>query len=223
MSSRPLLLGHRGDKAFGENSLAAFDRALDAGCGGFEFDVRLTSAGRLVICHDETVNGVVVSRAGAADLLELTDLPAVLRRFSRRAFLDIEIKVAGIEAQVAKALAELPPERGCVVSSFPPEVIRELKARAEVPLGIICKTRRQLAGWRELPVEYVIAHKSLLTEKLIQSVHDAGRRIFVWTVNDSASMERMARWGVDGIISDYPDRLVRALTRVATAAPAVRS
>ena len=222
MSLRPLLLGHRGGKAAGENSLAAFDRALDAGCDGFEFDVRVTSAGRLVICHDEKVNGLVVSRASASDLLELTDLPAVLRRFSRRAFLDIEIKVAGIESQIAKALAELPPERGCVVSSFLPEVVRKLKAHTGVPLGIICQTRRRLADWRELPVAYVIVHKSLLTEKLIQQVHEVGRRIFVWTVNDAASMRRMTKWGVDGIISDYPERLVRALAHVVTAAPAVR-
>jgi glycerophosphoryl diester phosphodiesterase len=88
----------------------------------------------------------------------------------------------------------------------------ELKARSGiVPVGIICEKRSQLAHWNELPVEYVMAHEALIDEELIQAVQEAGRRIFAWTVNDKRSMVRLAGWGIDGVISDDTQLLVRTL------------
>ena len=64
----PLLLGHRGARASAgipENTLASFDLALQHGCDGFEFDVRLTACGTAVVCHDAKVGGITVARAQA--------------------------------------------------------------------------------------------------------------------------------------------------------------
>ena len=217
MPPRPLLLGHRGVrgiKSIPENTAAAFDRSLEAGCDGFEFDVRLTACARIVVCHDATVEGITVSAADAAQLCHLPQLHHVLRRYRRRGFLDIEIKTTGMEAKVLTALREYPMERDYVVSSFLPDVVLGLKARsATVPVGIICQTPRQLVAWRKLPADYVIVHESLVTQKLIQFVHSAGRKIFVWTVNDKPSMLRLAGWGVDAIISDKPQLLGKTLGR----------
>src|SRR5205823_13171663 len=86
-----------------------------------------------------------------------------------------------------------------VVSSFIPDVVLELKTRsAAIPLGIICEKRAQLARWPGLPVEYVIAHESLVDEHLIAEVRKARRRLFIWTVNDRNNMLRAAKWGVEG-------------------------
>jgi glycerophosphoryl diester phosphodiesterase len=66
MHHRPLLLGHRGlrvPQAPPENTFAAFDLALQHGCDGFEFDVRLTGDGRAVICHDPWAQGIVIAEA----------------------------------------------------------------------------------------------------------------------------------------------------------------
>ena len=88
----------------------------------------------------------------------------------------------------------------------------ELKARsAVVPVGIICQKAGQLMQWRSLPVDYVIVHYSLLTSKLVRVIHAAGRKILVWTVNDTKSMQRFAGWGVDGIISDDTQLLAKTL------------
>jgi glycerophosphoryl diester phosphodiesterase len=62
-------------------------------------------------------------------------------------------------------------------------------------------------------VDYVIVHKALVTRKLVQSVHEAGRRMLVWTVNDKVTMLRLAGWGVDGIISDNTRLLVETLSK----------
>jgi len=70
-----------------------------------------------------------------------------------------------------------------------------------------------LVRWRKLPVEYVIVHRSLLTRKLVRLIHEAGRKVFVWTVNDEFSMLRFRGWGVDGIISDNTRLLGKVFTR----------
>src|SRR6266581_1694160 len=144
MSDIPLLLGHRGARAFTsipENSFASFDLAIEQGCDGFEFDVRLTGCGRALVCHNPKIGSVTVSRARAN---QLRDLP-------------------------------------------------------------------QLARWPGLPVKYVIAHESLVDEQLIAEVRKAGRRLFIWTVNDRNNMLRAAKWGVEGIISDETELLVNTL------------
>lgn len=213
MANLPLLLGHRGSRALAsvpENSRAAFDLALKHGCDGFEFDVRLTADQHAVLCHDAFSRGISLAKANFAECRHLVSLDDVLALFSKRAFLDIEIKVLGLEGEVLSAIRTYPPERGYVVSSFLPEVLVGIRARdAEVPLGIICD--QGLPPWRELPIHYLIPHRSLVTPGLVKSVHNEGRNLFTWTVNDKDSMLHFAKWGVDGIISDKTDLLVKTL------------
>jgi glycerophosphoryl diester phosphodiesterase len=206
MPHSPVLLGHRGSRfasSVAENTVAAFDLALKHGCDGFEFDVRLTASGRAVICHDPTVRGVTVAKAQSRQLRQLPVLRDVLKRYAKRAFLDIELKVLGLDSELLIALQEHPPARGYVVSSFLPEVLNDLRLRSgETPLGLICERRKQLDRWQKLPVECVIAHSSLITQDLVKELHDAGKRLIAWTVNDAPSMLRLAEWDIDGIISD---------------------
>jgi len=213
MSELPLLLGHRGSRASSsvpENTPASFDLALEHGCDGFEFDVRLTGCGRSVVCHDAKVDGITVAQATAGQLLHLPLLDDVLQRYGQPAFLDIELKVPGLESKVLNSLRECRLEEDYVVSSFLPEVVMELKTRsAKVQTGIICDKATQLAGWRDTTAEYVIPHHTLVTRKLLDEVHRAGRKLFAWTVNDPKAMLRLADWGADGIISDDTELLVQ--------------
>lgn len=215
MLHRPLLLGHRGtcgSPGVPENTFASFDLALEHGCGGFEFDVRETACGKAVVCHDAKVGKITISRAPASRLPDLPRLNQVLQRYGPHAFLDIELKVKDLESKVLAALHEFPATRGYVVSSFLPEVVMEMEARsASVNTGIICESPSQLARWPELPVDYVIAHHALVDEKLVREIHWAGVKVLVWTVNEPEAMQRFAAMGVDGIISDRTDLLVRTL------------
>jgi glycerophosphoryl diester phosphodiesterase len=217
-SARPLLLGHRGaraNKSIPENTLDSFDQALADGCDGFEFDVRLTADGEAVVCHDPKVGAAEIARSNRSALPDLPRLDRVLKRYRRNAFLDIELKVAGLEKQVAELLHQYSIRRGFVVSSFLPAVLRNLHTEDQtIPLGLICETRRQLEHWRELPVEYVIVRYSLAEQKLIREIHDAGKKTFVWTVNDKVMAKKFADFGVDGIISDDTRMLKRTLLRV---------
>jgi glycerophosphoryl diester phosphodiesterase len=210
MENRPLLLGHRGaraEKSIPENTLASFDLALADGCDGFEFDVRLTVDGQAVVCHDATTRGLRIAES-SAQAVTLPQLGEVLTRYQRTAFLDIELKVAGLENITANLLHNLVPARGFVVSSFLPEVLRAVHdLDATVPLGLICETRAQLSDWHRLPVEYVIPHYKLVRQDSVARIRTAGKKIFVWTLNLPADMKRFLKWGVDGIISDHPKRL----------------
>lgn len=212
MNSRPLLLGHRGaraDKSIPENTLASFDQALADGCDGFEFDVRVTADGEAVVCHDEKVGSIEVALADGGALADLPRLDQVLRRYQRSAFLDIELKVAGLEKGIAELLRRYKIRRGFVVSSFLPGVLRDLHAMDQsIPLGLICETRKQLQLWSELPVDYVIVRYSLAGRRVIREMQDAGKKVFVWTVNNRTTAKKFAEWGVDGIISDERRRYV---------------
>lgn len=213
MSDLPLLLGHRGSRVKSpvpENTLASFDLALAHGCDGFELDVRSTSSGRGVICHDPEVDGVVVCQATDDQLVHLPLLDDVLQRYAQRAFLDIELKVPGLESKVLGSLREHRMKENYVVSSFIPEVVMELKTRtASIHVGIICDKPNQLAYWRENSVEYLIPHYGLVTRALVQEAHNEGSKLLAWTVNDSKAMLRLADWEVDGIISDDTKLLVQ--------------
>lgn len=200
----PLLLGHRGaraQKTIPENTLASFDRALADGCDGFEFDVRLTADRRAVICHDAKVERVQIARAHADELTGLPWLEHVLARY-RSSFLDIELKVRGLERIVVERLREFQPEH-FVISSFLPEALKALhRLDPGLPLGLICETRTQLDRWRRLPVQYVIPHYKITGRTRIRELHAAKKNVLVWTVNRAATMRRFAGWGIDGIISD---------------------
>jgi glycerophosphoryl diester phosphodiesterase len=211
VSRRPLLLGHRGARAvksIPENTLASFDRALADGCDGFEFDVRLTADGEAVVCHDPRAGNIEIAAAARDELKVLPSLQKVLERYQQSAFLDIEVKVSGLERTVVGLLGKYPP-RGFVLSSFLPEVLRAVRAaKPAIPLGLICENQSELGSWRELPVEYVIPHHRLLTRSLLDELKAADRKVVVWTVNQREEMERLAEWGVHGIISD-DTRLLR--------------
>jgi glycerophosphoryl diester phosphodiesterase len=215
MRNRPLLLGHRGVRAIAsiaENTYPSFDRALADGCDGFEFDMRLTKDHRAVICHDGKFRGLAIERENRAHFPELLVLEDVLSRYSEKAFLDIELKVPGLEKNTAVALRSHPPARGCTVSSFLPEVLRRFREQDhDIPLGFICDRRDALEEWRKLEVEYVIPKYKLVTRELLKQVHDEGKKMLVWTVNRRADMLRCAEWEVDGVISDDTSLLVRTL------------
>jgi glycerophosphoryl diester phosphodiesterase len=214
-NSRPLLLGHRGAgarKVIPENTLASFDQALADGCDGFEFDVRLTEDGEPVLSHDPRFGKYKIERTLAQQLSTLPRLRDVLKRYQEKAFLDIEVKVKGLERTIVDLFLRHKPRKGCVVSSFLPGAIKTLHGHdATIPLGLICETPTQLRQWTELPVAYVIPQHELVDAELIRKVKGAGKKIIVWTVDDSADMQQFAADGVDGIISDNTKLLCQTL------------
>jgi glycerophosphoryl diester phosphodiesterase len=139
-------------------------------------------------------------------------LEDVLDHYAGSAFLNIEVKVRGMEQLVARAVKRTRPRRGYFISSFLPSVVRKLHALdSSLVLGTLAQTRWQLRRWRLLPTTYVVPHYRLLSRRLIKKLHTAGKTVVTWTVNDSRQMLRAAKMGVDGIISDDTKLLVETL------------
>ncbi len=186
-----LLLGHRGARNYApENTIDAFELALQHGCDGIEFDVRLTLDHHAAVCHDRHYHGFEVARTAFSSLLACAVLPSleyVLAQFHARSFLYIELKVPGLEQITLDAIKNHPPQRGYVVASFLPEVVTAVHALdPSIPLGIICGRSHEFALWPKLPIAYVMSRYTLATRKL-------------------------AEYGVDGMMSDDTRLLCRTL------------
>lgn len=221
-----LLLGHRGCRGqFIENTFEAFDHALASGCDGFEFDVRRSADCVPVIWHDARLRGRAISRHSFVSLRErcliarrlpprpaipLCDLEALLARYSQLAWLDIELKVRGVEAQVAELLRRYPPARGFVVSSFRRRVLLELhRIDPGLPLGLIFDRMPLARIRRALPIQWVMPKAHLITAARVRQLHSEGLRVLTWTVNQPHAIRRLAEAGVDGMIGDDPILLAR--------------
>lgn len=209
---RPLLLGHRGASKYApENTLAAFDLALQHGCDGFEFDLRYSGDSRCVVCHDAVYKRRKIDRRSFAEL----GLPAgedVICKYASRAFLDVELKVAG-ELRPIVGLLEKFDRTRFVISSFLPDVLSAVFDRnQELPLGLICENIRQFRRWPSLAIGALMLHRKLASRYTIDELHAAGKRVFVWTVNEQRQMLEFADRGVDGLISDDTRLLAQTLS-----------
>jgi glycerophosphoryl diester phosphodiesterase len=223
-----LLLGHRGCRTeFTENTFAAFDHALESGCDGFEFDVRLSADAVPVIWHDARLRGRFISRQGFESLCErcstatrlprrkaidLCQLEEVLARYAHVGWMDIELKVRGLEAQVAELLRRYRPARGFVISSFRRSVLLELhRVDPSLPLAFIFDRMPRAKVWRELPIQFVKPSVRLVTSARVRQFHADGKKVLTWTVNHPSAMRRLSEAGVDGMIGDDPAMLARTL------------
>jgi glycerophosphoryl diester phosphodiesterase len=219
-----LLLGHRGCRGnFTENTFAAFDHAIESGCDGFELDVRRTADAVPLIWHDARLRGRFISRQLFGSLcercsvagrlprrpaIELCQLEAVLARYAHVAWMDIELKVRGLEEQVAGLLQRYPPSRGFVVSSFRRPVLLELhRIDPSLPLAFIFDRMPRVKVWSELPIQFVKPSVRLVTAARVRQFHADGKKVLTWTVNRPAAMNRLIEAGVDGMIGDDPAML----------------
>jgi len=221
-----LLLGHRGCRGeFMENTFAAFDHALASGCDGFELDVRLTADAVPVVWHDARLRGHFISRQNfellqtkcliarrlpRRPVIALCQLEEVLARYSQVAWMDIELKVRGLEARVAALLQRYRPVRGFVVSSFRRTVLLDLhRIDPGLPLAFIFDRMPRGRVWRSLPIEYVKPSIRLVTAARVNQFHAAGKKVLTWTVNKPSVMHRLVEAGVDGMIGDDPMALTK--------------
>ncbi|HEY2235692.1 MAG TPA: glycerophosphodiester phosphodiesterase [Candidatus Angelobacter sp.] len=220
MPAKLLLLGHRGARLYApENTIAAFDLSLKHGVDGFEFDVRCTRGKESIVCHDRKFNRMAVRTRTLEQIHAKCSIDGkppcledVLELYSRKAFLNIEVKVRGMEQVVVDAVKRFPPQRGYFISSFLPSVVRKLHALdSSLVVGAISKSYWHLRRWKALPVSYVVPHFGLLTPKLVDELHVASKTVITWTVNDPSKMLQAAAMGVDGIISDDTKLLVKTL------------
>ncbi|NWF94647.1 MAG: glycerophosphodiester phosphodiesterase [Candidatus Thorarchaeota archaeon] len=225
---RPLVIGHRGaPRQAPENTIRSFETAYSAGADWVELDVQQTSDGRLVCIHDYDLTrlcGVEVQVA-ETDYAELSKydigsgervplLSQVLDLCTGARGVNVELKVPGVEIEVAELLRERGLVKRSIVSSFfHAALVTMHEVAPEVKTAILYNSPM------EDPVEAALrVHASAvnppvdtLDRRLVDRAHERGLRVYPWTVNDEAGMLRLVSWGTDGIITDVPDVCARAV------------
>ena len=236
---RPLVLGHRGARhAAPENTLAAFDLAIEEGADGVELDVRLAHDDEVVVMHDVSLarvtGGLDERPVDALDSFELAQIdvgggehPPTLRQVldwarSRRTRLNVELKhdgsrTEGLAARVVELVRACAPLEGRVLlSCFHPGLVRKLARLApDIPVAWLVHRRqrafREGRGWKALGAAGINPEHALVTPGRMARWRDEGALINVWTVNEPDDALRLASLGVDTLISDTPGRILAAL------------
>ncbi len=232
---RPHIGAHRGASARApENTLAAFQAALDDGADLVELDVHLTRDGGLAVIHDatteratgvgrvvaetdmETLRGLDAGRhkgpAWTRQGIGIPELGDVFALLAGRMLVNVEVKSGGDALPpLARRIAAYGMADRVVVSSFDAEVVRAAGTmEPRVLTGLLVD---QAAPD---PIRATQAHGAALlhmahrciTPELVGRAHERGIRVLAWTVNDPAEMRRLAALDLDAILSDDP-RLLR--------------
>jgi glycerophosphoryl diester phosphodiesterase len=231
---KPIIVGHRGACGLApENTLAAFQVAANLGIDGVEFDVQLTKDGHPIVFHDDEVQRVTDGTGQVIDLtlseLETLDAGATFapqfrgeRIASLREALDflrgadlllfIELKAPwrypGIEEAVVNLVREFELVDRALVSTFHYPALYALHGLApEIALAELWFDR--LPHDDEITFNTIDALDSLCTPEQIARLHRRGVTVTAWTVNDLDLARDLMNAGIDGLTTDYPDRLLR--------------
>lgn len=231
-----LRIGHRGAAGtYPENTMASFRRAVELGAQGIEFDVHLTADGRVVVIHDpfldRTTSGT--GRVGDLTLSELQELdagawkggqfagewPPSLDELFQWAPPDLQLFVEvkggsdvypGIEQILLDMIADYNVRERVQFSSFDHEALRRLRALdPTVPIGMLYVGELPDAVAQALAMGANALHPKHtdVTPELVAQAHAAGLTVNTWTVNQPEDITRIRACGVDGIMSDFPERL----------------
>lgn len=229
MFYKPLVIGHRG--AMGhetENTLASVKKAMDLGVDMIEIDVFKLQSGEVVVFHDETVDrltngGGRIEDYNIFDLRQLKldgnqsipMLQDVLKLIDNKVKLNIELKGKETSDRVNFIINYYVNEKGWamenfLISSFHWDELKEMRRlNASVPIAILTEgdPLDALPVAQELEAVAINPNYKQLTQENIDKIQDSGFKIYVWTVNDVKDVTAMKELGVDGIITNYPERI----------------
>ncbi len=235
LSAETFVFAHRGaSRRHRENTLEAFQDAIDLDVDGIELDVRRTRDGVLVVHHNARVQRSArwIKNLGYDEILlqatrrgyHLPTLEEALRLCAGRVALDIELKESGYEDEVVSLAQRYCSLRHVAFTSFRPSVVtavREAAPRAIIGLIVGTMAPTALRGRlrrgalttrvRNLGADFIAPHRHLVTPAFCRRMADENLPIVTWTVNRVAVARRLAERGTAVIITDVPDRLMPAL------------
>ena len=218
MTTRPLIIAHRGFSArYMENTLASVRGALRLGVDFVEIDVQETRDGELIVFHDYRLNRLCGVRGRVRDKTlaeiqrwspQVPTLREVLRACRGRARVLIEVKRADPRKLVA-VIRDMRMECEVIVFSLSIRRMKEIAAEnGRIPrFGLVARhlpwamARLRVSGIEGLG----LSRRLVRSQRVVRRLQKRGWKVFVWTVNREAEMRKLARWGVDGIITNHPD------------------
>ncbi len=207
----PLRIGHRGAAGHErENTTRSFLRALDLGVDLIEADLRETADGAIVLYHDAWIVRASTLAALRAMDDEMATLEDLLTVANGRCGLMLELKVAGLAERTIAAVAAAGFSGPLVYASFHHDellAIRRLqpdaKTLALIHAAPVDKTRFAI----DAQVTHAGINIEFATAEFVSALQNSGLQVFVYTVNEPEDIAAMKAIRVEGIVSDYPDRV----------------
>lgn len=228
---RPLIVAHRGASGYAvENSLDAFRTAVELRADMVELDVFTLKDGEVVCFHDGGLKRLTGVEGKIADytLAELNQLTLsdgsrvprladALKVMDKQLRVNVELKGPGTAEPTYRILRDFIREHGWKItdfhiSSFRHDELRRMRALdAEIKIGILPhgSPLEAMGVGRELGAYSINAYRGSLDTASVGELHAGGFKIFAWTVNDHAEIRRLLALGIDGFITNYPDRVRR--------------
>ncbi|WP_249356165.1 glycerophosphodiester phosphodiesterase [Maribacter sp. ACAM166] len=226
---KPLVIGHRG--AMGhetENTLPSIQKAIDLGVDMIEIDVFKIKSGEIVVFHDDTVDRLTnapgnIEEYNILDLKKLIVdgghqipmLQDVLKLIDNKVALNIELKGAGTADKVNFIMDYYIKQKNWspenfIISSFNWDELKEMrKKNPDVAIAVLTGKNPvdAIPIAKELNAVAINPYFEELNLEVANEIRDAGFKIYTWTVNDPTDIEAMKKIGVDGIITNFPERV----------------
>ncbi len=229
------IVAHRGAAGKApENTLAAVDQAIVDDADWVEIDVQETADGEVVVIHDSDfmklsgnptkVWDTTLSQVREIDVGSWFDtsfseervptLAEVLERTRGKAKVVIELKYYGHDENLEQRVVDIVEESAMVdetaIMSLKYDAVRKVRAlRPHWRVGLLSATA--IGDLTALDADFLAVAMGMASRGLVARAHEAGKQVFVWTVNDPVSLSRMMSLGVDGVITDEPEMARRVL------------
>jgi glycerophosphoryl diester phosphodiesterase len=208
---------HLGAAGVHENTPAAFERAIALGVDGIETDIRLTADGVPILFHDRVAPGdqpvasLTHRELQKAVGYEIPTLSEVLARWPE-VFWNLEVKcLAAVPVTVDLVTKHPRPER-ILVTSFRHDIVRECAERLNVACGLIVAhapldVPNMLAPWQGMSrVRTIVWDFNVLDGAIAGPAKAIGFKVYAYGLETPDEHTLCRTWGLDGVITDYPDR-----------------
>ena len=218
-----LKIGHRGAKGYEpENTLIAFQKGIDLKVDGIELDVHLSSDGALIVIHDETIDRTTsgtgfVNQFTALELkkYKIPALIEVLNLANQKCLINIELKGIGTAKPVVDLITHYISEKNWnytdfLVSSFDWKMLEEVQLlNPKIQIGVLTEESIEEAFAFAKKIKAFSIHPDyrLLTKENVALMQENGFEIYTWTVNSKEDIQKIKSFNVNGMISDFPDRI----------------
>ena len=229
-------IAHRGSSgSYPENTRLAFEKAIEAGADMIEMDCRLSKDGHVVVIHDDRldrtarakgfVKGKTIKQLKKLDVgawlkksfkgERIQTLEEILEIVSGKVEINLEIKSVlrgplGIELKVLFIVSHFDYLERAIFSSFDYQSLRRLRELApDVRIGVLYGAGikdNPFQAAREMNAYSLHIQREFATPHFLEEARELGLKSFVWTVNEVKEMEKFLSLGVDGIISDFPEK-----------------
>ncbi|WP_406845053.1 glycerophosphodiester phosphodiesterase [Flavobacterium soyae] len=224
-----LKIAHRGAKAYEpENTLQAFQKALDLNSDGIELDVHLSLDGHIIVIHDETIDRTTNGKGLINDFTlaelksflidekyQIPTLNEVFDLVDKKCLINIELKGLGTANKVVSLIEEYISEKGWkyehfIISSFDWNMLEETSSlNPNIPIGVLTEEdiNIALAFAKKIKAKAIHPDFQLLNKENVHQMQEKGFLVLPWTVNSEEEIQKVKSHNVDGIISDNPDKI----------------